>query len=101
MNKKGHKEIEVSYKLPFFRGHFPENPILPGVLLLQWAEEIIRRSDKEINLKELKSAKFTQVILPNDIIIINWEYINDSKISVKIIRDTDICAKLEFTYSKP
>ncbi|MGH8222879.1 MAG: hypothetical protein ACREQZ_07880 [Woeseiaceae bacterium] len=34
--------LHVGADMPCFRGHFPGNPVLPGVLQLQWAVEISR-----------------------------------------------------------
>ena len=51
--------------LPFFEGHFPGHPILPGVVALGWmlaaAERFLARP---LGAAELLNVKFQNVILP-------------------------------------
>ncbi len=51
--------------LPFFEGHFPGHPILPGVVALGWmlqgAERLLGRP---LGAVELLNVKFQVVILP-------------------------------------
>ena len=55
----------VPADLPFFRGHFPGHPILPGVVALGWllaaAESLQGRSSATL---ELLNVKFQTVIVP-------------------------------------
>lgn len=58
----------LSKDAEFFQDHFPDFPILPGVLAL----EILKRSaeiflqDKRRFLKEVSSAKFSSYLAPGD-----------------------------------
>ena len=55
----------VPMESPFFEGHFPGHPILPGVVALGWmlraAERLLGR---ELGVVELLNVKFQVVILP-------------------------------------
>ena len=55
----------VPMELPFFEGHFPGHPILPGVVALGWllaaAERFTGRTPAAV---ELLNVKFQVVILP-------------------------------------
>lgn len=57
--------FQVPPDSPFFEGHFPGHPILPGVVALGWmlaaAERFLGRS---IEATELLNVKFQVVILP-------------------------------------
>ena len=57
--------FQVPASLPFFEGHFPGHPILPGVVALSWmlaaAERFLARP---IQAVELLNVKFQVVILP-------------------------------------
>jgi 3-hydroxymyristoyl/3-hydroxydecanoyl-(acyl carrier protein) dehydratase len=62
----------VSGGEPFVTGHFPGNPILPGVLSLeclsQVAEALARRlsGDAECAVSEIRQVRFLQPVLPGD-----------------------------------
>ncbi len=57
--------FDVPANLPYFEGHFPGHPILPGVVALGWmlagAERFLGRS---LGAVELLNVKFQNVILP-------------------------------------
>lgn len=59
----------VPADLPFFQGHFPEQPILPAVatidLSIQWLGSQLGR---KLSLKKIKNAKFTAPISPGQTI---------------------------------
>jgi len=77
---------------PVFMAHFPQNPILPGFLLIDVISEILQDSVIKIVL-----SKFISPIVPNDIIGYNIErkmkrkiitvFKNDKKVS-EIIYET-------------
>ena len=55
----------------FFKGHFPENPVVPGVILIealaQTASIIVLSEDRSKNaiLSGVEKIKFKKVVLPN------------------------------------
>ncbi len=57
----------VPSDLPYFEGHFPGNPVLPAVAILDATVECLRRAlaDKNLNLSAVVSAKFLEIIQPN------------------------------------
>jgi 3-hydroxyacyl-[acyl-carrier-protein] dehydratase len=56
-----HKEHAI------FKGHFPGNPVVPGVCLMTIVKEVLSIAmEKELVLSEAKSVKFLGVINPND-----------------------------------
>ena len=58
--KSGTAVYKVRGDEPFLRGHFPSNPILPGVILIEAAAQlagVVAQSDTEkLPLRELKLA---------------------------------------------
>lgn len=58
-------ELEIAATLPYFDGHFPIAPILPGVAQLQWAIELGRELfELPPAFRRMEALKFRQVITP-------------------------------------
>ena len=57
---------EVPKALPYFDGHFPGNPVLPAVAVIDASVEFLRRALQleNIELKAIHSAKFVSIIAP-------------------------------------
>lgn len=75
----------VSFSSPFFQGHFPNNPIMPGVLIIESIAQatgilILKsiekiESDKLYYLASIDNAKFKHPARPGDQIIIEIVFI--------------------------
>lgn len=75
-------ETLIDPKADFFKGHFPDNPIMPGVLLceacFQSGALLISLKnggikDKTAVVSRIQNAKFKQIVKPNDTIEIKTE----------------------------
>lgn len=73
----------VSFNEPFFQGHFPNNPVMPGVLLLEAMAQAAsfymmknkrKSADTNVYLASIKDAKFFQFVQPGDTLTIEGEY---------------------------
>ena len=49
---------------PALRGHFPNNPIVPGVVILDEVIRIIEKIKPDFIIKKLLTVKFLQPLLP-------------------------------------
>ncbi|TXH20521.1 MAG: 3-hydroxyacyl-ACP dehydratase [Chitinophagaceae bacterium] len=82
-------KVLVEKNHPIFDGHFPEQPILPGVCMMQLIKEIVEKAvSKKIILKESTSCKFLNMLDPtqNNSIDIAVNYsISDSNINVNAV----------------
>jgi 3-hydroxyacyl-[acyl-carrier-protein] dehydratase len=65
----------VSFNEPFFQGHFPGVPVMPGVLILEALAQtgailVYKRGyhDKIAVLLNIKNAKFRNPVVPGDIL---------------------------------
>lgn len=72
-------QLDVPVDLLYFNGHFPNQPVLPGVVQLSWAVHFGKQylSVPE-NFKSLEAVKFHKFIEPGDSITLNLNY-NASK----------------------
>lgn len=67
----------VSVNEPFFQGHFPETPILPGVLLTEAFAQVAgvvalsahpERADEGVALVGLDKVRFRKPVRPGDVL---------------------------------
>ena len=57
--------LEVSSKLRWFVGHFPEQPVLPGIIQVHWAVIVCRACFGFAGAPaEIKRLKFKRIISP-------------------------------------
>ena len=58
---------KVPADAPFFKDHFPDFPILPGVLALEIMKQTAEASaGRPFSLKQIRSAKFSHYLRPGD-----------------------------------
>ena len=68
-------ELEIPADLLYFDGHFPDCPLLPGVVQITWAIELGRKHLPLIGtFRSLSAVKFTRVILPGARVWLVLEY---------------------------
>ncbi|MBN1872259.1 MAG: 3-hydroxyacyl-ACP dehydratase FabZ [Candidatus Omnitrophica bacterium] len=66
---------------PFFEGHFPDNPIMPGVLIVEAMAQVggVLMFNKESNLNKpafflgVDNARFRKAVIPGDILTLEIE----------------------------
>ena len=67
--------LRVDADLPYFEGHFPDSPILPGVTQLFWAQQFGNKFFPiKGNFSGLKTVKFRDVVFPNQELTLVLEY---------------------------
>ena len=73
----------VTFNEPFFAGHFPGNPVMPGVLIVEalaqtGAVAILSQPEwkgKTAYLAGINKAKFKQKVVPGDTLVLETEII--------------------------
>lgn len=70
----------VTFNEPFFQGHFPDNPVMPGVLQVEamaQAGAVACVPDPgesmDVMIAKIENAKFKQPVVPGDQLLINAE----------------------------
>ena len=57
--------ISINEKHDIFNGHFPQNPVVPGVCMLQMVKDLLEDElQKTVHLKSIGNVKFTAVVNP-------------------------------------
>jgi len=60
-------EVQVPRDSPWFCGHFPDEPILPGIAQLGMVFDAIRRlSDQKWKIAGISRVRFKQIVRPGD-----------------------------------
>lgn len=60
-------EVRVPAESRWFDGHFPGNPVLPGIAQLAMAADLIRAAlGRAVHVREVSRVRFRQLILPDD-----------------------------------
>ncbi|MDJ0812338.1 MAG: hypothetical protein QNJ23_01305 [Woeseiaceae bacterium] len=81
-------ELEVTPDLAWFRGHFPDQPVLPGVIQLHWAAEVAAiLFDLDGPPQHIKRLKFSNVIVPPRVIELSLEKHGDREVQFHLQGD--------------
>jgi 3-hydroxymyristoyl/3-hydroxydecanoyl-(acyl carrier protein) dehydratase len=68
-------ELTIPADLHYFKGHFPECPLLPGVVQVTWAIELARQHlPCSGDFRGLSAVKFTRVIQPGSTVTLALEF---------------------------
>lgn len=73
----------VSYNEPFFQGHFPGEPVMPGVLIVEALAQtgavailsLEENKGKTAYFAAVNSAKFKKKVIPGDVLVLETEII--------------------------
>jgi beta-hydroxyacyl-ACP dehydratase FabZ len=98
----------VTVNEPFFQGHFPEFPVMPGVLIIEAMaqvagvlvlREMADRKSKLVLLASVDSAKFRRPVLPGDQLRIEMRVVKKkssvAKMAGKATVDGQVVAEAE------
>lgn len=57
--------VTINEHHDIFNGHFPQNPVVPGVCMLQMVKDMLEDElQKPVQLKNIGNVKFTAVVNP-------------------------------------
>lgn len=81
--KRGVGKKCVTYNEPFFGGHFPSEPVMPGVLIVEALAQVgavvilscEQFKGKTAYFGAINSAKFKRKVLPGDVLCLEVEMI--------------------------
>tara|TARA_B100000214_G_C23955508_1_gene622607 strand:+ start:269 stop:1642 length:1374 start_codon:yes stop_codon:yes gene_type:complete len=89
----------VTINEPFFNGHFPDFPVMPGVLIIEAMAQaggflilnsIDDPSKKSVFLSSIKNSKFIKTVHPGDQLIFNVKFVKFKLNTVKIVGEASV-----------
>ncbi len=95
----------VTCNEPFFPGHFPGNPIMPGVMIVECMAQVacvagllLRDNLGKLGLfTGIESMKFRRQVVPGDVLLVDAEFLafrrNMGKVKVCASVDGDVAAE--------
>ena len=86
-------EFRFEPDAPYFQGHFPGAPVLPGVAQLGLAErfaEALRGSDDP--LKAVKRMKFMSIVVPGDTVTLSLRLGDDGSVGYEYRKGERLCS---------
>ena len=106
---KGENALDATIKLnashAIFEGHFPNNPVTPGVVEMEIVKEILSLGlEKPLKMKTMSSCKFLAVLNPINVenvhVKISITEMDDAfvRISGQLADDTTSFLKIAATY---
>lgn len=104
----------VTANEPFFMGHFPKNPIMPGVLIVEAMAQtagiiVMNKIDQTdfpyyVYFMSIEDVKFRRPVLPGDTLIMNvekikqrgriWKYKGVAKVNDEVVAQATVSAAL-------
>ena len=94
-------ELQINPAHKIFEGHFPNQPVVPGVCQVQMIKEILESvTGKSLQLKTADHIKFLSVIIPDHTSVIKASVsytIGEGELSVtaSLSREDKICFKMK------
>lgn len=100
----------VTFNEEFFQGHFPGNPVMPGVLIIEAMAQVggfmmlaavDDPSRRHVRLAGLDAVRFRRPVVPGDQIVFTVEFVAAKRSIVKVRGearvDGQLCAEAEIT----
>ncbi len=97
----------VTYNEPFFTGHFPHQPIMPGVLIIEAMAQTsailigtsmnIRAGDKLVYFLSMDKGRFRKPVVPGDVLELHvtpqhgrdtiWSFLGHAKVNGQLVAE--------------
>lgn len=94
--------VELAAKHPIYEGHFPGNPVLPGVCTLEIVKECVERAGGcSVRYDNIADCKFTAMIIPGkEVLSVEFTLGEDRTVRATVSVGGTAAMKLKATYAK-
>ncbi len=104
-DNKVHAQLELNAAHPVFEGHFPEQPVVPGVCMVQMIKEVLEQVlNQSLQLKAADHIKFLSVVDPrvSPLMQVNISYAFPGEtlnVVASLQKEEIVCLKLKGHYA--
>jgi 3-hydroxyacyl-[acyl-carrier-protein] dehydratase len=97
----------VSVNEPYFQGHFPEYPVMPGVLVIEALVQLSLLLSKAsgqglpATIASIDSVRFKRQIIPGDLLMLNTTMLGDGRFAVVATVNGETAAEAKVVMSGP
>jgi 3-hydroxyacyl-[acyl-carrier-protein] dehydratase len=104
----------VTFTEPFFQGHFPDAPVMPGVLLIEGMAQSagaicalslgMDRPALQVRFLTIDKAKFRRPVVPGDVVEYHmtkiaqrkmmWWYRGEAKVAAQLVAEAEVGAMI-------
>jgi 3-hydroxyacyl-[acyl-carrier-protein] dehydratase len=104
----------VTFNEPYFPGHFPGRPVMPGVLMIEAMAQIsavlVAKSmdtteDKEVFFMSIDESKFRKIVEPGDVLVLHatilqsrgsvWKFKARAEVDGKVVSEATFTAMVK------
>ena len=87
------RELQFSASEPFFEGHFPGRPVVPGVMLIDKAvAAACELLGCDAILEGIVKVKFSNPVLPGETVLLRMERRGETDVAYSFLKDGTACA---------
>ncbi len=105
----------VTFNEPQFAGHFPDNPVMPGVLIIEALAQVsavltaystnAKKAEKLVYFMSIDNAKFRKIVRPGDTLILKssivqhrgtvWKFSTTAEVDDAVVAEADLMAMMK------
>lgn len=90
-------QFRIPHDHPALPGHFPGNPVVPGVLVLEHVLSLLNASHGELPALRLPQVKFLQPLLPGQEAVVELEMRGPASWRFRVLREGVVLATGDIT----
>ena len=92
-------KLTLNAEHPIFAGHFPGQPVVPGVCMMLLMRELLEEAlDQPLRLLSADHAKFLTMLRPGDTVEAELRYTADLKVTARLFNQAATFFKYQATF---